>query len=165
MTYLGVDQWDSKHNQIGLAISKNIEGPYIKFDRNPLIPYEDRTKWGVGQSTTIVKDSTTIQLFYSSTTGNGRFCMREIKMNDLDNIVIGEEKPIRFEGSNNYPAMSDKNIYMVSEMRVGLSRKYLLGRRCLSFSLYAKNEDMFSEENRWIEIGHVGPEESFPEKS
>ena len=87
MTYLGVDQWDSNHNQIGLAISKNIEGPYIKFDGNPLIPYEDRTKWGVGQSTTIVKDSTTIQLFYSSTTENGNFCMREIKLNDLNNIV------------------------------------------------------------------------------
>ena len=80
MTYLGVDRWDCNHNQIGLAISKNIEGPYIKFDRNPLVAYEDTTKWGVGQSTTIVKDSTTIQLFYHSTTENGPFCMREIKL-------------------------------------------------------------------------------------
>lgn len=110
MTYLGVDRWDCNHNQIGLAISKNIEGPYIKFDRNPLVAYEDTTKWGVGQSTTIVKDSTTIQLFYHSTTENGPFCMREIKLNDLDNIILGEEKAIPFLSANSYPAMSDKNI-------------------------------------------------------
>src|SRR6185312_10821894 len=40
MTYLGVDQWWN-HNQIGLAFSKAIEGPYIKWDRNPLISYSD----------------------------------------------------------------------------------------------------------------------------
>ena len=112
MTYLGVDRWDCNHNQIGLAISKNIEGPYIKFDRNPLVAYEDTTKWGVGQSTTIVKDSTTIQLFYHSTTENGPFCMREIKLNDLDNIILGAEKAIPFLSANSYPAMSDKNIYI-----------------------------------------------------
>lgn len=118
MTYLGVDRWDCNHNQIGLAISKNIEGPYIKFDKNPLIAYADTTKWGVGQSTTIVKDSTTILLFYTSTTENRPFCMREIKLNDLENIEIGEERNIPFFGANNYPAISKKNIYMVSETRM-----------------------------------------------
>lgn len=165
MTYLGVDQWDCKHNQIGLAISKNIEGPYIKFEGNPLVPYEDRTKWGVGQSTTIVKDSTTILLFYSSTTENGGFCMREIKLNDLDNIELGEEKRIPFMGSNNYPAMSEENIYVVSEMRVGPIDEIPTWVGDVSRLAYMpRTEDMFSEQNNnWIEIGHVGPEESgFP---
>ena len=44
--------------------------------------------------------------------------MREIKLNDLDNIILGEEKAIPFLSANSYPAMSDKNIYMVSETRV-----------------------------------------------
>lgn len=164
MTYLGVDQWDSNHNQIGLAISKNIEGPYIKFDGNPLIPYEDRTKWGVGQSTTIVKDSITIQLYYSSTTENGNFCMREIKLNDLNNIVLGEEKKIGFLGSNNYPAMSEKNIYMVSEMRIGPIHEIPTWVGDVSRLAYmSRTESVFSDEDHWIEIGRVGPVESgFP---
>lgn len=112
MTYLGVDRWDCNHNQIGLAISKNIEGPYIKFDRNPLVAYEDTTKWGVGQSTTIVKDSTTIQLFYHSTTENGPFCMREIKLNDLDNIILGEE-------SNSFPERQQLSCHVRQEYIYG----------------------------------------------
>lgn len=164
MTYLGVDRWDCNHNQIGLAISKNIEGPYIKFDRNPLVAYEDTTKWGVGQSTTIVKDSTTIQLFYHSTTENGPFCMREIKLNDLDNIILGEEKAIPFLSANSYPAMSDKNIYMVSETRVSPIKEIptWVGDVC-RLAYKPRTEGFFTEEDGWIEIGHAGPEETgFP---
>ncbi len=165
MTYLGVDQWDSKHNQIGLAISKNIEGPYIKFEANPLVPYEDRTRWGVGQSTTIVKDSTSILLFYTSITDKGvGLNMREIKLNDLDNIVLGEEKKVPFIGPNSYPAMSEKHIYMASEIRVGALEEIPNWVGDVSrLSYMPRTEDIFSEENRWTEIGHVGPEESgFP---
>ena len=46
MTYLGVDQWDCNHNQIGLAVSESIEGPWIKYDGNPIVPYEARNMWG-----------------------------------------------------------------------------------------------------------------------
>ena len=164
MTYLGVDRWDCNHNQIGLAISKNIEGPYIKFDRNPLVAYEDTTKWGVGQSTTIVKDSTTIQLFYHSSTENGPFCMREIKLNDLDNIILGEEKAIPFLSANSYPAMSDKNIYMVSETRVSPIKEIptWVGDVC-RLAYKPRTESLFTEEDGWIEIGHAGPEKTgFP---
>ena len=164
MTYLGVDRWDCNHNQIGLAISKNIESPYIKFDRNPLVAYEDTTKWGVGQSTTIVKDSTTIQLFYHSTTENGPFCMREIKLNDLDNIILGEEKAIPFLSANSYPAMSDKNIYMVSETRVSPIKEIptWVGDVC-RLAYKPRTESLFTEEDGWIEIGHAGPEKTgFP---
>ena len=78
--------------------------------------------------------------------------MREIKMNDLDNIVIGEEKPIRFMGSNNYPAMSDKNIYMVSEMRVGPIKEIPTWVGDVSRLAYKpRSEDLFSEEDGWIE--------------
>lgn len=117
MTYLGVDQWDCNHNQIGLAVSKNIEGPYIKFEGNPLVPYAGRDKWGTGQSTTIVKDSTTIMLFYHSTTENGPYCYREIKLNDLNNIVLGDEIKVPFLGANTYPVFSDDYVFMVSENR------------------------------------------------
>lgn len=119
MTYLGVDQWDCNHNQIGLAVAENIEGPWIKFDGNPIVPYEGRDKWGTGQSTTIVKNDSTILLFYHSTTENGPYAMREIILNDLDNIRLGEEIKVPYLSANSYPAISkakDK-LFMVSEMR------------------------------------------------
>lgn len=164
MTYLGVDRWDCNHNQIGLAISKNIEGPYIKFDKNPLVTYNDTTKWGVGQSTTIVKDSTTIQLFYHSTTNGDRFCMREIKLNDLNNIILGEEKAIPFLSSNSYPALSKKNIYVVSETRTSVYDNIptWVGDVC-RLAYKPRTESLFTNKDEWIEIGHAGPKETgFP---
>ena len=162
MTYLGVDQWDCNHNQIGLAFSKNIEGPYIKFDKNPLISYEGRTKWGVGQSTSIVLDSATIQLFYSNS--NGGFTYRNIKLNNLNDIQLGEEKKIPGMGSNNYPAYSQKNVYMVSERRVEMDDLIptwvgnVSDLRCIS-----RNKDLSTPADQWIKIGEVTPKESgFP---
>jgi hypothetical protein len=167
MTYLGVDRWDCNHNQIGIAISKNIEGPYTRVDAiNPIIEYSDTTKWGVGQSTTIVKDSTTILLFYHSTTQNGPYCYREIKLNNLNNIIVGEEKHIPYLSANTYPCFSKNNIYMVSEER---SKNYSnliptwVGDECVV--RYRPLEDGVIAKNKenWKVIGKITPKESgFP---
>lgn len=167
MTYLGVDQWDCNHNQIGLAVSKNIEGPYIKFDGNPLVPYAGRDKWGTGQSTTIVKDSTTIMLFYHSTTENGPFCYREIKLNDLNNIVVGEEIKIPFFQANTYPTFSDDYIFMVSERR---GKQYdasviptWVGDECVVKYKPKKGGVIAKDASEWTEMYVIGPEHSgFP---
>lgn len=117
MTYLGVDQWDCNHNQIGLAVSKCIEGPYIKFDGNPIVPYEGRDKWGTGQSTSVVLNDSTIVLYYHSSASRTGYARRFIVMNDLDNIKVGEEEPLPYLTGNSYPMYSEDRIYMVSEMR------------------------------------------------
>ena len=166
MTYLGVDQWDCNHNQIGLAVSKCIEGPYIKYDGNPLVPYEGRDKWGTGQSTTVVKNDSTIVLYYHSTTENGPYARREIILNNLNDIRIGEEEAIPHLSPNSYPMYSDDRIYMVSEMR---SKDYdytkiptWVGDICRVAYMPADG-DMFSAEDPWTEIGSVTPELSgFP---
>jgi hypothetical protein len=162
MTYLGVDQWDCNHNQIGLAIAKNIEGPYIKFDKNPLITYDDRTQWGVGQSTTIVLDSVTIRLFYSNS--NGGFTYRDIKMNNLNDIKFGAEKKIPGMGGNNYPAYSQKNVYMVSERRIEMDKQIPTWVGNVSELTYISiDQDLSTPGDQWIKIGHVSPAESgFP---
>jgi hypothetical protein len=162
MTYLGVDQWDCNHNQIGLAISKNIEGPYIKFDKNPLITYIDRSKWGVGQSTTVVLDSTVIRLFYSNS--NGGFTYRDIKINNLNDIKFGEEKKISGMGGNNYPAYSQKNVYMVSERRIEMDEQIPTWVGNVSELTYIPvDQDLSTPGDQWIKIGHVGPAKSgFP---
>lgn len=157
MTYLGVDQWDCKHNQIGLAVAKAIEGPWVKMPK-PLIPYEDRSKWGVGQSTTIVKDSTTVQIFYHSTTDNGPFCMREVKLNDLDNIILGPELPVPNLHPNSYPAFSKRYMYVVEEKRdyTDTTIPTWVGNIC-SLSYAPISANILSRKNIWTEIGRVEP--------
>ncbi len=166
MTYLGVDQWHN-HNQIGLAFSKCIEGPWIKFDKNPLVSYSDTTKWGVGQSTSIVLDSTTIRLFYHSTLVPGKgYVFRDIKLNDLDNIVLGEEKYIPGMSSNSYPALSENYIFMVSEERKKEDYEPGIPTWVGNYSTLRylpRSKDITSPVEEWTEIGHVGPGESgFP---
>lgn len=164
MTYLGVDQWHN-HNQIGLAFSKNIEGPYIKYDKNPLISFSDTTKWGVGQSTSIVMDSTTIKLFYSkSGTPRSVMCVRDIKLNELESLNIGEEKVVPHLYPNTYFAFSKENIYAVSETRVNQSREIptWVGNH-VRFVYKPLSKGLFSGKDDWIEIGVAGPEDTgFP---
>lgn len=164
MTYLGVDQWHN-HNQIGLAFSKNIEGPYIKYDLNPLISFSDTTTWGVGQSTSIVLDSSTIQLFYSkSAKPRSTICVRNIKLNVLDSIEIGEERVVPFLYPNTYFAFSKNNMYAVSEVRINQNNEIptWVGNN-IRFVYKPLSQSLFSEIDEWIEIGLVGPEDtSFP---
>lgn len=157
MTYLGVDQWDCCHNQIGLAVSPTIEGPWTKYDGNPIVPYEWRDKWGTGQSTTIVKNDSTIVLYYHSTTPNGPYARREIILNDLDNIRIGVEEKIPHLAPNSYPMYSEDTIYMVSEIRDdnynGLIPTWV-GNVCQVASMPI-DADMAAETNPWTELGRI----------
>jgi len=162
MTYLGTDQWDNHHNQIGLAISKNIEGPYIKFDKNPIIQSESRTKWGVGQSTSVVMNDSTLRIFYSNS--DGGFTYRDMVMNDLNDIRLKEEKKIPNMGSNNFPAFSKKNIYMVSEKRVEMDSKIPTWVGNVSeLTFIPIDQDLSTSAGKWKKIGAVTNVESgFP---
>lgn len=168
MTYLGVDQWDCKHNQIGLAVSKCIEGPWIKYEGNPLIPYEGRDKWGVGQSTTIVKDSVTVIIGYHSTTDNGPWCWREIRMDNLDEIVVGEEIKAPFiEAGNCYPMFSKDKVFIVTEEK---SDAYdaskiptWVGDVCVVRYKELNGGLVANAEDDWKELYTIGPSDSgFP---
>lgn len=161
MTYLGVDQWDCNHNQIGLAFSKSIEGPWVKYDKNPLIGSTSKSTWGVGQSTSIVLDSTTVQIFYSH---NGKLCSRLIKLDDLDKVKIGEEKIVPFLHANTYIAFSKKNIYAASEERINQSEEIptWVGNH-IRLSYRPLNDGLYSTKNDWKDIGYIGPQNSnFP---
>lgn len=163
MTYLGVDQWFN-HNQIGLAFSKSIEGPYIKYDQNPLIPYTDTTKWGVGQSTSIVLDSTTVQLFYSkSDIPRGRMYARNIKFLN-GTIDIGQEQVVPHLFPNTYFAYSDQYKFAVSEVRIDQDKQIptWVGNH-VRLTCQPRDADMFDEKNEWKELGLIGPAQSrFP---
>lgn len=161
MTYLGVDQWFN-HNQIGLAFSKSIEGPYIKYDRNPLVSFADTSTWGVGQSTSIVLDSTSIRLFYSKS--GGLMCVRDIQLNNLDSLKLGPERIVPFLHPNTYFAYSTHYIFAVSEIRINQKREVpnVVGNHVRL--VYKPLEDgLFTKKDGWRQIGLVGPKESgFP---
>lgn len=164
MTYLGVDQWDGNHNQVGLAVSKKIDGPYIKYDQNPIICSESLTTWGVGQSTTIVLDSTTVRIFYSSSSVG--FAYRDIVLNNIENIQIGEEKVTFGMTLSNYPAASAKNMYLVSERWISsadMNITPIFVGNVSKLRYIPINQSLSTAEKDWIEIGYVGPKESgFP---
>ena len=53
--YLGCDLLDCNHNQIGVAFSDSIEGPWVKFDANPVVTGA-LAYWGTGQCSEVSID-------------------------------------------------------------------------------------------------------------
>ena len=58
MFYLGVDVKTCKHNQIGMAFARNIEGPWVKWRENPVVAYDDYEFWGTGQPSAVSLEGT-----------------------------------------------------------------------------------------------------------
>lgn len=155
MTYLGCDQKDNNHNQIGLAFAKNIDGPYIKYDKNPLIPtHAGFNAWGVGQSTSVVIDTISIQLFFSSSPYD--IMVRTVKLNDLENVDIGTPQVVKNITPNAYLAYSKNNIYGVNERRIDINDGKPTGDYCY-FNYKPLSAGLFSDTDDWKIIGKVGP--------
>jgi hypothetical protein len=170
MTYLGVDQWDCNHNQIGLAIADNIEGPWTKCDNvNPIVPYDRFDRWGTGQSTSVVLNDSTIALFYHTTTENSPHAVRMVNLSDLSHIDIGKEYRTNFPAGNVYISPSAERIYAVTEERSPHYEKEIptwVGDIC---NVYYKERsgdflaDVTAPLDTWTLVGTVTPELSgFP---
>ncbi|MFT4146770.1 MAG: hypothetical protein QM644_20190 [Mobilitalea sp.] len=100
MFYLGSDRSNNNHNQIGVALADNLEGPWVKWEQNPLVEYGFANFWGKGQPSAISLDKKgEMLLFYSSGDNNGtRMLYRVLDLSDLDVPVIGEEQLLSTEG-------------------------------------------------------------------
>lgn len=167
MTYLGVDRWDCNHNQVGIALSDNIEGPWVKYDR-PIIPYEKLDKWGTGQSKTLVLNDSTLAIFYHTTTADGKsWAMRLVDLTDLDRIDTGDEHLIPFFPPNTFVALSDDMIYTVTSGRSDGYERVVptwVGDMCIARCKPRSGltpadllADMTAPADTWIEIGRVTP--------
>lgn len=93
MFYLGTDQLDNNHNQIGIALADSPEGPWVKWGGNPLVTFSGTTYWGVGQpSATSVDGAGRLLLFYSKGDATGtRICRRDINISNLSSPSLGTE--------------------------------------------------------------------------
>lgn len=75
MAYLGCVTSDNTKNEVGLALAKKPEGPWIKINNNPICHYEENAnkgfQWGYGQPSLVSVDKKSeVLLFY--TVGDGQ---------------------------------------------------------------------------------------------
>lgn len=75
LSYLGCNTLDCTINEIGLAFSNNLIGPWIKYPHNPYISFsleENGRYWGVGQPSIVSIDKKSkFRLFYTKGDENG----------------------------------------------------------------------------------------------
>ncbi|MBO9205274.1 MULTISPECIES: RICIN domain-containing protein [Niastella] len=93
MFYLGCDQLDGNHNQIGIAFADSPEGPWVKWGGNPFISFSGTNNWGVGQSSaTCVDGLGRLLLFYTKgdATETG-IIRRDINISNMSSPSLGTE--------------------------------------------------------------------------
>lgn len=101
MAYLGCLTSDSTKNEVGLAYAKSPAGPWIKYNNNPLVPYDrDNAAWGTGQPSLVSVDKKgTVCIFY--TVGNKTATygeVREYDLSDLSNPILKRTKKLPLFG-------------------------------------------------------------------
>jgi hypothetical protein len=109
MVYLGCDIHYCYHNQVGIAFAKEIEGPYIKYDRNPVVQYDEVFHWGAGQASVVSLDGKgKFRMLYSQTVHEYarrlqvcRTFWRDFDLSDADHPIIGEEVAMHVGGMDN----------------------------------------------------------------
>ncbi len=99
MLYLGCDMHFCIRNQLGVAVAKNIDGPYIKIEANPVVGYDEIYHWGVGQASAVSLDKKgKVRLVYTKTVYD--YCRKsnkatafwqDVDFSDLNYPILGEE--------------------------------------------------------------------------
>lgn len=93
MSFLGCVTNDSSRNEVGIAVSQSIEGPWVKVDEiNPIANYytsneytNDVWTWGYGQPSLVsVDESGKVMLFYTKGVLSGTY--QYVELWDLSNL-------------------------------------------------------------------------------
>ena len=138
MAYLGCDRKDVNHNQVGIAVAKELDGEWVKVTEiNPIISADfdcsldsSVNQWGVGQPSVINLDKNgTVAIFY---TGNktGNTCTA-CEIFDLSNLnspkkisefkvsnagtTNGNEKPETITNADFAYSSGTGKIYMITD--------------------------------------------------
>lgn len=131
MFYLGSQSLDNQCNRIGVALSNNINGRFIKPENNIVIDYTydsnypDIFQWGVGQPSAISLGNGKVLLFYTrgDMTGTDTY-VSLLDMADVNNIQILETTKLSTDGIGTFISNADlaydnvnKRLYMVCDKR------------------------------------------------
>lgn len=131
MFYLGSQSLDNQCNRIGVALSNNINGRFIKPENNIVIDYTydsnypDVFQWGVGQPSAISLGNGKVLLFYTRGDMNGTDTyVSLLDMADVSNIRILETTKLSTDGIGTFISNADfaydnvnKRLYMVCDKR------------------------------------------------
>lgn len=101
MAYLGCLTSDNSRNEVGIAFSKSPVGPWIKYDKNPLVPYDrELAAWGTGQPSILSVDNKgTVVIFYSVGNKTATYTeVREYDLSDLANPILKRTKKLSTYG-------------------------------------------------------------------
>ena len=112
MAYLGCVTSDSTYNEVGIAVSKTPNGPWVKCNFgsdntkiNPIVPVQDFTEaincWGTGQPSLVSVDNKgTVLLF--TTVGTDTATFTNLRKYDFSNIneyqLLDEQRTINTTG-------------------------------------------------------------------
>lgn len=104
MAYLGCVTSDNSLNEVGIAVSKTADGPFIKVDDvNPLVPYDESTAaWGTGQPSLVSIDNAgKVAIFYSVGNKTATYTeVREYDLSDLSSPSLVRTKKVSTYGLN-----------------------------------------------------------------
>jgi hypothetical protein len=108
MLYLGNDVDASRHNQVGVAFARSLEGPWVKYP-DPLVPFANTSQWGAGQPSAVSLDrgSGRVLLFYTQGDTATRAFRRVLDLGDMDHPVIGPAVPVSTSGLTSRTGGSD----------------------------------------------------------
>ena len=97
MAYLGCLTSNGNVNEVGIAVSKNPEGPWVKYDNNPFANYKDSNEygtdganfWGYGQPSVVnLNKKGRVLLFYTKGVKTGTYTQcEEWDLSNLDSPV------------------------------------------------------------------------------
>lgn len=118
MVYLGVATMNNSYNQIGLAVSNDLNSSFIKVTVDaPFIHYPQNSLWGVGQPTAINLDGNG-QVLISYTQGLNNETSQWVGIYDLSNLnhpqTIKTAKKISTVGSLSYISNAELAIDLVN---------------------------------------------------
>lgn len=115
MAYLGCKTYDCTCNEVGIALAKNPEGPYIKADElNPIADFYtsadyDKSSWGYGQPCVISSDNAgKILLFYTKGVKSGTYVyVEEWDLSDISKAKLVREGRLYDKGVVNASGQTD----------------------------------------------------------
>lgn len=93
--FLGTDQRDNNHNQLGVAFANSLDGPWLKYAGNPIVTAQTDV-WGVGQpAVTSIDGKGRLLLFYSVGSRWRTFvARREVDFSDMARPVLGPAEDV-----------------------------------------------------------------------
>ena len=178
MFYLGCVNPHCKMNHVGLAFSKSIDGPWVKWKDKPFIAYDGSPEfWGVGQPCAISLDQKgQIALFYTrgDETATGMW-VQVIDLTNADEPAIKETVALTTEGLTSIDGSDailhngalaydeeENRYYMVRPRHPfdGLTPGYIASQLQIAS---IDGDDLLSGKGTWEVIGHVTKEDTdFP---